>query len=160
MWGGICQTLANERKTHMSSSFVLFQPPSVNNFYWQLREVMVVNCFGSGVAGLSVHASMHTPPLLTSLTQEISTLTTILSVFSSRIGSQHFLVSRRHFSWLHKLLNTHALKFCVLLVVCSPTDKNGASFPHAGPPLLFIPHRVGLFLTHRIFHGFPADAVS
>ena len=25
---------------------------------------MAVNCFGSGVAGLSVHASMHTPPIV------------------------------------------------------------------------------------------------
>ena len=40
---------------------------------------MAVNCLGMGVAGLSVHASTYTPPLLTSLTQEISTLPTILS---------------------------------------------------------------------------------
>ena len=36
-----------------------------------LLVVEAVNCFGSGVEGLSVFTHTHTPPLLTSLTQAI-----------------------------------------------------------------------------------------
>ena len=40
----------------MSSPLVLFQPPSVNDFCWQLGGVMAVIVLGCGVAGLSVLA--------------------------------------------------------------------------------------------------------
>ena len=35
----------------------------------------------------------------------------------------------------HELLSTHELQIHILPVVCAPTDKNGAIFPHVGPPL-------------------------
>ena len=61
---------------------------------------MEVNCFGSEVARLSVHASMHTPP--------------IVDLWMERKNDYH--LSRRHSSPLHELLSTHALKIRVLLV--------------------------------------------
>ena len=36
---------------------------------------------------------------------------------------------------LHELLSTHELQIRVLPIVCASTDKNGAVFPHAEPPL-------------------------
>jgi len=100
---------------------------------------MAVNCFGSGVAGLSVHASTHTPPIVDFWMERKNALFTHADFSSS----------------LHELLNTHAMKFHVLPAVCSSTGKNGAVFPHAGPPLsvLFLTGS-DCFLTHRNFPGF------
>ena len=50
----------------------------------------------------------------------------------------------------HELLSTHELQIRVLPVVCASTDKNGAVFPHAGPPLS-VPFLAGsdCLTTHR-----------
>ena len=52
--------------------------------------VEAVNCFGSGVAGLSVLTLTHTPPPVDFTHAGNSTLATILSVFSSRTSSRRF----------------------------------------------------------------------
>ena len=57
-----------------------------------------------------------------------STLPTILSVFLLTHRLWAVLVSGRHFSWLHELLSTHALKFRVLAVDCSSMDKKRSCF--------------------------------
>ena len=49
--------------THVSSSLVLLPTNFIKNICWQLGEVMVVIVFGSGVAGMSVLAYAHTPPM-------------------------------------------------------------------------------------------------
>ena len=71
-----------------------------------------------------------------------------LILLTHRLGGGFGL--RRTFSWVHELLSTHALKFRVLAVDCSSTDKNGAAFPHAGPPLS-VPFLAGsdCLTTHR-----------
>ena len=78
--------------------------------------VEAVNAFGSGVAGLSVLC----PP---------AHFTHVCPLYWL------FISSRRPSSSPHELLNTHELQNCILPVVCASTDKNGAIFPHAGPPL-------------------------
>ena len=60
------------------------------------------------------------------------------------------LVSRRHFVPLHEFLSTHDLQIRVLPVSGASTGKNGAVFPHAGPPLS-VPFLAGsdCLTTHR-----------
>ena len=143
MWGN-CPTLANGAKIHVFSYLVY---PN------HLQLVISAGRWGKLwqliVLGMGWQDCQSMPP---------RTLHPYLT--SEWKGKTNITHTRGFSSSLHELLNTQALKFRVLLVVCSPTDKNGAAFPHAGPPLLFIPHRVRLFLTHRIFPGFSADAVS
>ena len=44
---------------------VFFSLPYPTTFIEELLVVVeAVNCFGSGVAGVSVHASTHTPPIV------------------------------------------------------------------------------------------------
>ena len=81
---------------------------------------MAVNCFGSGVVGLSVHASTHTPPSswLQNGRKNIHTLFTHAEIFLSPRVAKHPRTA-----------------ICILPVAFSSTDKNRAAFPHAGPPL-------------------------
>ena len=116
---------------------------------------------GSGVAGLSVLAHMHTPPLLTSRWQQKCSRTLQFatsqfccsppqSVRSSRCSS-----TCRDFTLHDCAEGSHTSNsrpsFC-----CASMDKNGAVLPHAGPPLSVHSSR-GLIvpLTHRNFWVFP-----
>ena len=95
---------------------------------------MAFNCFGEW-GGRTVSPYLHAH----------STHSWLLN------GKENALFTHADFSSsLHELLNTHALKFRVLPVVCSPTGKNRAVFPHAGPPLsvLFLSGS-NCFPTHR-----------
>ena len=96
---------------------------------------------GSGVAGLSVLTHTHTPPLWTSLTQAIPLYPRFCC---------SFLEADIFFLPLHELLSTHELQIRVLPVSGASADKNGAVFPHAGPPLS-VPFLVGsdCLTTHR-----------
>ena len=159
VWGGICQTLSQKGENPCVIFFVLFQLPPFNNFCWQLGKVMAVNCFGSGVAGLSVHASMHTPPSSW--------------LWNGKGKPSRTLHSHRFFSLsLHELLNTHALKFRVLAIVAHLHAGNlllllthikfcilSIVFVHPqAQEELFIPHGVWLFLACTGISGFyPRD---
>ena len=127
--------------------------------------VEAVNAFGSGVAGLSVlcppaHSThvCHSSPSRT-LPWSVHFHHDFVFGSSSRTGWGGGFGLRQTFSWLHELLSTHALKFHVLAVDCSSTDKNGAVSPHAGPPLLCNLTQRDSFpifpLTHRNFWVFP-----
>ena len=119
--------------------------------------VEAVNAFGSGVAGLSVlfpHAhSTHVCPFF-SLTH--SSLVSSLSprfCFEILLTHRFWGVFGSHAGFLplpHELLSTHELQIHVLPAVCASTDKNGAVFPHAGPPLA-VPFLAGsdCLTTHR-----------
>ena len=119
-----------------------------------LRAVIA---FGSGVAGLSApypHPhSTHVCPFF-SLTHSslVSSLSPrFFSGSSSRIGFGGIFGSHAGFLPLpHELLSTHELQIHVLPTVCASTDKNGAVFPHAGPPLS-VPFLAGsdCLTTHR-----------
>ena len=52
---------------------------------------------------------------------------------------------RQTFSWLHELLSTHALKFHVLAVDCSSTNKNGAVFSSRRASIVVQSHAEGFF---------------
>ena len=93
--------------------------------------VEAVNAFGSGVAGLSVLC----PPAHFTHVCPFFSLTHSSLACSLYPRFWLFISSRRLSSSPHKLLNTHELQNRVLPVVCASTDKNGAVFPHAGPPL-------------------------
>ena len=85
------------------------------------------------MAGLSVLSPMYTPPIVEFLMERKNTLFTHADFSSS----------------LHELLSTHEPQIRVLPAVCASTDKNGAVFPHAGPPLS-VPFLAGsdCFTTH------------
>ena len=115
---------------------------------------MAVNCFGSGLAGLSVHASMHTPPLLTSLTQAISTLPTILSVFSSRTGSWRFWSHADIFLGSMSCWTPTHWNFASSLLSVHPRTKTELFFPTQDLHCLFLSSlgriassRIGIFLV-------------
>ena len=80
----------------------LTQPLSLKNGWWWLRQLI---CFGSGVAGLSIHAYMHTPPRLTSQWPKPLPSLTQTSVLSTPV------------------LNTPALPTRVYPLFCSSTHK-------------------------------------
>ena len=126
--------------------------------------VEVVNAFGSGVAGLSALPTCSLHPRLPLFTLTHSSLVCSLthhdfgSVGSSRTGFWgRFWSHADSSSSLHELLSTHDLQIRVLPVSGASTDKNGAAFPHAGPPLS-VPFLAGsdCFLTQE-FSWFPAD---
>ena len=103
-----------------------------------LRAVIA---FGSGVAGLSVlfppsHSThvFHSSPSRTH-PWSVHSHHDFGFVFSSRTGFGAFLVSRRFSSSPPRVAEHPRTANCVLPVVCASTDKNGAVFPHAGPPL-------------------------
>ena len=99
-----------------------------------MREVMVVNIFGSGVAGLSIHASTHTPPIVDFWMERKNDYHTHMWIlfFSPRVDKHPRTANLR--------------PSCC----CAPTDKNRAVLPHAGPPLS-VPFLAGsdCLPTHR-----------
>ena len=106
--GRNCQPWPMREKTHMSSSFVLFQPLSLRKVAGGWGRYGL----GSGVAGFSVLSHTHTLPMI------------LLFILSRRSSSLHDCAE-----------GSCTSNFRILPVVCSSTDKNGALFPHVGPPL-------------------------
>ena len=77
----------------------------------------------------------HSSPSRT-LPWSVYTLPRFLVVFSSRTGFWgRFWSHTDSSSSLHEFLSTHDLQIRVLPVSGASTGKNGAAFPHAGPPL-------------------------
>ena len=116
---------------------VFFFLPYLTTFIEELLLVVeAVNCFGSGVAGLSVLTHTHTPPQRSN------------SPWKEK-------PSRRHFSLLDCAEGSRTSNLCPSCC-CASTDKNGAVLPHAGLPLSVHSSR-GLIvpLTHRNFWVFP-----
>ena len=81
------------------------------------------------MAGLSVLTHTHTLP------------TILMFIFSHRSSSLNDCAE-----------GSRTSNFRVLPIVCSSTDKNGAVFPHAGPPL-FVHSSQGQIVFHA--QGFP-----
>ena len=118
--------------------------------------VEAVNSFGSGVAGLSALPTCPIHPCLPILLLTHSSLVSSLSPRFWGLLAPHaqvlgaFLVSRRFSSSPPRVAEHPRTANCVLPVVCASIDKNGAVFPHAGPPLS-VPFLVGsdCLTTHR-----------
>ena len=87
---------------------------------------MAVNYFGSGVVGLSILASMHTPPTAVDFRMERKNDYHPHTDFSSS---------------LHELLNTHTLKFRAIV-----------AHLHAGNLLLFLTHIKFRVLSAVVVH--------
>ena len=113
--------------------------------------VEAVNAFGSGVAGLSV---LFPPAHSTHVCHSSPSRTLPWPVHSHH---DFFVLDPPHaqalggfglkqtFSWLHELLSTHALKFRILAVDCSSTDKNEDVFSSRRASIVVQSHAEGFF---------------
>ena len=95
-----------------------------------------------GVAGLSVlcpHAhSTHVCPFFSLMHSSLVSSLSPRFCFWILLTHRFRGIFGSHAGFLplpHELLSTHELQIRVLPAVCASTDKNGAVFPHTGPPL-------------------------
>ena len=155
--GGGCQTLVMGEKPKFCH-LVDFPSSLVNLFNVLLGSWGVMAAGGWGSECLWEWGGRTVSPLPTcplhpcfpffslthsSLVSSLSPRFCFWILLTHRLGGGFGL--RQTFSWLHELLSTHALKFRVLAVDCSSTDKNGAVFSSRRASIVVQSHAEGFF---------------